>query len=121
MVDDKILDIVKSISGDRDVNTELVGWQLPKMTWINRLLGCAKTSHIVGNFDENVEIVATTVDAAKIKEKLTRCYGEKARSRSETNGIILIGDVNQLPYVDKENQYQMILYTLPDNIYIRCY
>lgn len=39
--------------------------QLKKQTWLNRVPGWGKTTHIVGNFNENVEIViTTTVEAA---------------------------------------------------------
>lgn len=43
----------------------LVGRQLPKLTWLNVVPEWGKTTHIVGNFNENVEIVITmTVEVA---------------------------------------------------------
>lgn len=58
-LDDQILEMAKSISGDRNANAALVGWQLPKFKWINRVPGCGKT-YIVENFDEKLRGRPTT-------------------------------------------------------------
>ncbi|CAH2105836.1 unnamed protein product [Euphydryas editha] len=91
MLDDRIVEMIIAIKGDIEINADLVGWQLPKLTGINRVLVCGKTTHIVGNFDKNVGIVATTTvkPAKDIKEKMARCMGEKSRSKMTHTTITL--------------------------------
>ncbi|XP_046977642.1 uncharacterized protein LOC124543462 [Vanessa cardui] len=149
MLDDRILEMAKSISTGPENEAPLVDWELPRLSWINGVPGCGKTAHIVKNFDEDTEVVATTtLEAAKdIREHLTNRFGHKAKSRVRTmasilvNGlhedikcdrltvdealmnhfgaivmaarltgakeVTLVGDINQLPYIDRENLFEM--------------
>ncbi|CAH2095277.1 unnamed protein product [Euphydryas editha] len=141
--------MAKTISNDREAGSLSVTWGLPLLEWINGVPGCGKTTHIVGEFGEDTEvIITTTVEAAKdLKEKLAHRYGNKAKQKVRTmasvlvNGfregvkinhltvnealmnnfgaivmaarlsgaekVILIGDINQLPYIDKDNLFEM--------------
>ncbi|CAH2095981.1 unnamed protein product [Euphydryas editha] len=149
MLGDRIIEMAKTITSDPEVGDVFGSWELPALKWINGVPGCGKTTHIVGNFDEEGEIVATTtLEAAKdLKEKLTHRYGKKAKSKvrtmasilvngfhegvkinrltvdealmnhfgaivmaarlSEAKEVVLVGDINQLPYIDRDNLFVM--------------
>lgn len=155
MLGDRVLGMAKTIMSDPDARCAFGAWRLPTMRWTNGVPGCGKTTHIVRNFDENSEVVATTtIEAAKdLKEKLAHRYGNKAKTKVRTmasilaNGfregvkinrltvdealmnhfgaivmaarlsaaeeVVLIGDVNQLPYIDRENLFK-IRYSRPN-------
>lgn len=160
MLDDKILKMAETIAGPDMDNPDSVvfdSWEVPKITWINGVPGCGKSTWIVRSFRPNGDlIVTTTTEAAKdLKEKLSLRIGADVRSKVRTlksvvvNGlkapergschrlmvdealmnhfgeivmaamvtsakeVLLIGDVNQLPYIDRENLFKQ-LYVRPE-------
>ncbi|CAH2091712.1 unnamed protein product [Euphydryas editha] len=162
MLGDRIIEMSKTITSGPEVGDVFGAWELPALKWINGVPGCGKTTHIVGNFDEDGEIVATTtLEAAKdLKEKLAHRYGKKAKSKvrtmasilvngfhesikinrltvdealmnhfgaivmaarlSEAKEVVLVGDINQLPYIDRDNLFIM-RYCRPNmTIHITC-
>ena len=149
MLDERILGMASAISGGLEPGAALVDWDLPKLSWINGVPGCGKTTRIIKHFDEEQElIVTTTVEAAKdLKERLAHRLGAKAARKVRTmasilvNGIheglvinrltvdealmnhfgaivmaarltgakdvTLIGDINQLPYIDRQRLFDL--------------
>ncbi|XP_045504439.1 uncharacterized protein LOC123701072 [Colias croceus] len=157
MLDDRILDMAKTIAPGPDISAYGSDWVVPDIKWINGVPGCGKTTYLVKHFDETNDVIATTtVEAAKdLREKLAhRIKGEeKIRVRTIasilTNGfrgsfsckrltvdealmnhfgsiimaaklsgaveVVLVGDVNQLPFIDRDNLFHM-RYCRPDSI-----
>ena len=149
MLDNRILGMANAISSDPEPSTAFVGWDLPKLSWINGVPGCGKTTRIIKHFDEESElVVTTTVEAAKdLKERLAHRLGGKATRRMRTmasilvNGfheglainrltvdealmnhfgaivmaarlsgareVTLIGDINQLPFIDRQKLFDL--------------
>ncbi|CAH2096585.1 unnamed protein product [Euphydryas editha] len=103
MLGDRILEMAKTITGDPEVGDAFGAWKLPSLKWINGVPGCGKTTHIVGNFDEDGEIVATTtIEAAKdLKEKLAHRYGEKAKLKVRTMTSILVNGFREGVKIDR--------------------
>lgn len=151
MLDDRILEMAETASRDLPSDKPFKSWEVPKITWVNGVPGCGKTTWIVNNFVAEGDIVVTTTcEAAKdLREKLAQRMGADAKSKVRTmasmlvNGLresendrckrlivdealmnhfgaivmatrltkagetILIGDINQLPYIDRENLFKM--------------
>lgn len=68
MLDERILGTAGTIS------TSWENWTVPKITWVNGVPGCGKSTSIVAQFDtENDMVVTTTIEAASdLREKLAQ-------------------------------------------------
>lgn len=148
MLDDRILEMAKTIERNSDVEANWENWEVPKIQWVNGVPGCGKTTWVISHFDVDRDaIITTTTEAAKdLREKLSHRIGDLVKTRVRTmasslvNGfgkesfsrllvdealmnhfgaivmaarlsgvseLVLIGDVNQLPYIDRENLFEM--------------
>lgn len=153
MLQEKILEMAKTISGPHEPAAGSEPWTMPNVTWINGVPGCGKTSWIVDKFDaDNDIIITTTTEAAKdLRGKVAQRIGDGVKSKVRTmasvlaNGfmersekrllidealmnhfgaivmasrllgaeeVVIVGDVNQLPYVERENLFD-IRYSSP--------
>lgn len=143
MLDDRILDRAKALSFE--------SWQMPRITWVNGVPGCGKTTWIINevNPDEDLIVTTATEAARDVRERLAktpkaaanvrtlasvlvngvRIIGnrEKACERlildealmnhfgavvmaarmTGASQVLLIGDVNQLPYIDRQCLFRM--------------
>ncbi|GBP79434.1 RNA replication protein [Eumeta japonica] len=136
-----------SKENDQDYSETFTDWETPKITWINGVPGCGKTTWIVQEFDKRDCIVTATIEAAEdLKRKLANRIGAEATTRVRTmasvlvNGfkehthnrllideammnhfgaiitaallakakeLLLIGDINQIPHIDRHNVFPM--------------
>lgn len=145
MLDDRILNRARSMSSE--------SWDAPRITWVNGVPGCGKTTWIINHFNPGHDIIiTTTTEAAKdVRERLSKTLETNTKTSVRTlasvlvngiggtdtdenlckrlivdealmnhfgaivmaariakaNELILIGDVNQLPYIDRQNLFQM--------------
>lgn len=149
MLEERILDKAESLS-------ERIGTSgTPKITWINGVPGCGKTTWVINNIKGGEDVVTTTTTEAlrDMREKLAPKMGTAVNTRVRTmasllvNGwtgdgacsrviidealmshfgavvmaakltgakeILLLGDYNQLPYIDRDNLFVM-KYTRPN-------
>ncbi|CAK1587359.1 unnamed protein product [Parnassius mnemosyne] len=155
MLEDKILDRLKAVSITLEEGGTLGHWQLPKITWVNGVPGCGKTSWVINSFEAEKDIIitTTTVAASDLRERLASRVGADAARKVRTmasilvNGItasekytrlltdealmnhfgaivmavqitgaseiFLIGDNNQLPYIDRHDLFRLH-YTRPN-------
>ncbi|GBP21015.1 hypothetical protein EVAR_11046_1 [Eumeta japonica] len=136
------------VENDQDYSETFTDWETPKITWINGVPGCGKTTWIVQEFDNKRDcIVTATIEAAEdLKRKLANRIGAEATTRVRTmasilvNGfkehthnrllideammnhfgaiitaallakakeLLLIGDINQIPHIDRHNVFPM--------------
>ncbi|XP_060809452.1 uncharacterized protein LOC132901769 [Amyelois transitella] len=158
MLEDRILEMAKTIFGDLTEGNRLECLAVPTFTWVNGVPGCGKTTWVVANVNiESDLIVTATREAVKdLRDKLTPKIGEeRAKQRVRTmasllvNGMkkgetcnrlvvdealmnhfgsivmaikiagasetMLIGDQNQLPYIDRHNLF-LLKYCRPHKI-----
>ncbi|GBP00851.1 hypothetical protein EVAR_50142_1 [Eumeta japonica] len=148
-LEERILRTMKKLSkeNDQDYSETFTDWETPKITWINGVPGCGKTTWIVQEFDNKRIIVTATIEAAEdLKRKLANRIGAEATTRVRTmasilvNGfkehthnrllideammnhfgaiitaallakakeLLLIGDINQIPHIDRHNVFPM--------------
>ncbi|GBP86162.1 hypothetical protein EVAR_57866_1 [Eumeta japonica] len=149
-LEERILRTMKKLSkeNDQDYSETFTDWETPKITWINGVPGCGKTTWIVQEFDNKRDcIVTATIEAAEdLKRKLANRIGAEATTRVRTmasvlvNGfkehthnrllideammnhfgaiitaallakakeLLLIGDINQIPHIDRHNVFPM--------------
>ncbi|GBP72880.1 hypothetical protein EVAR_57426_1 [Eumeta japonica] len=68
---------------DQDYSETFTGWETPKITWINGVPGCGKTTWIVQEFDNKRDyIVTTTIEAAEdLKGKLANRIRAEATTK----------------------------------------
>lgn len=157
MLDDRILEMANTISGDLSDGKIPEHWVQPTIEWVNGVPGCGKTTWVMSQIDaERDMIVTTTTEAANdLREKLESRIGDKAKKRVRTmasllvNGmsrgescthlvvdealmnhfgsivlaiqivkaskVTLLGDNNQLPYIDRCNLFPL-QYNRPNKI-----
>ncbi|GBP95352.1 hypothetical protein EVAR_85936_1 [Eumeta japonica] len=149
-LEERILRTMRKLSkeNDQDYSETFTDWETPKITWINGVPGCGKTTWIVQEFDNKRDcIVTATIEAAEdLKRKLANRIGAEATTRVRTmasvlvNGfkehthnrllideammnhfgaiitaallakakeLLLIGDINQIPHIDRHNVFPM--------------
>ncbi|GBP96886.1 hypothetical protein EVAR_84139_1 [Eumeta japonica] len=75
-----------SKENDQDYSETFTDWETPKITWINGVPGCGKTTWIVQEFDNKRDcIVTATIEAAEdLKRKLANRIGAEATTRVRT-------------------------------------
>lgn len=157
MLDDRILEMANTVSGDLSEGKTPEHWTNPTISWVNGVPGCGKTTWVMSQIDiERDIIVTTTTEAAKdLREKLEPRIGDRAKKRVRTmasllvNGmsegesckrilvdealmnhfgsivlaiqivkaseVTLLGDNNQLPYIDRCNLFKLE-YNRPNKI-----
>ncbi|GBP96898.1 hypothetical protein EVAR_84151_1 [Eumeta japonica] len=81
-----------SKENDQDYSETFTDWETPKITWINGVPGCGKTTWIVQEFDNKRDcIVTATIEAAEdLKRKLANRIGAEATTRVRTMASILV-------------------------------
>uniref|UniRef100_A0A2A4JHJ8 (+)RNA virus helicase C-terminal domain-containing protein n=1 Tax=Heliothis virescens TaxID=7102 RepID=A0A2A4JHJ8_HELVI len=151
MLDDKILEMAKTIWRDGDGSMVSATWIIPKFTWTNGVPGCGKTTWIIENFRQETDIIVTSTKEAvrdlwaKLANRmgaaaranvrtmasvLRNGFRERERSRisrlivdealmnhfgaivmaaqlAQANEVLLIGDINQLPFIDRNNLFPL--------------
>lgn len=149
MLDDRILEMAEKISGSPAEGGVFAHWAVPKITWVNGVPGCGKTTWVIQNFDVKRDLIITntTQAALDLREKLATRTNANVRRAVRTmasilvNGIrssekytrllvdealmnhfgaivmairaagvsetLLIGDNNQLPFIERNNLFQL--------------
>ncbi|XP_072948186.1 uncharacterized protein [Epargyreus clarus] len=150
MLDDKILAMADSLSGEHGITPDT--WEVPKLTWVNGVPGCGKSTWIVDHYREGKDlIITTTTEAARdLRTRLIHRTGTYAQKRVRTMASLLVngseksyerllidealmnhfgaivmairltgateallaGDINQLPYIERNNLFEL-LYSRP--------
>ncbi|GBP73230.1 hypothetical protein EVAR_100585_1 [Eumeta japonica] len=67
-LEERILRTMRKLSkeNDQDYSETFTDWETPKITWINGVPGCGKTTWIVQEFDNKRDcIVTATIEAAE--------------------------------------------------------
>ena len=149
MLDDRILEMAKSMTEPVLGDEPFEHWEVPKITWVNGVPGCGKTTWIARNYvrDSDIIITATLEAANELRHRLEHKLGSNAKSEVRTmasllvNGslanktynrlivdealmshfgaivmatritgagvLVLMGDTNQLPYIDREHLFAL--------------
>ncbi|GBP11761.1 hypothetical protein EVAR_77861_1 [Eumeta japonica] len=93
-LEERILKTMKKLSkeNDQDYSETFTDWETPKITWINGVPGCGKTTWIVQEFDNKRDcIVTATIEAAEdLKRKLANRIGAEATTRVRTMASVLV-------------------------------
>lgn len=149
MLDDRILEMANAVKGKLSEGTTKEHRIVPRMSKVNGVPGCGKTTWIVSifNTEEDMTVTTTTEAAKDLRARLEQSKGKSATTRVRTmasllvNGmrkgdtckrllvdealmnhfgsivmaalitaaeeVLMIGDENQLPYIDRNNLFAL--------------
>ncbi|GBP24812.1 hypothetical protein EVAR_14145_1 [Eumeta japonica] len=113
--------MAKVITSSKGSGNNRENWVVPDITWVNG--SCRKTTWVVKHFTMRRTFITIIREAARdLREKLASRLGADAINEAlmshfgaidmvtrleSVKEILLIGDVNQLPFIDRLNLFEM--------------